>query len=785
MYGDFSDKSGIRYGENPYPYGSNYDMGIDIYMSNISGVDYLSIKLHETFMTIVEKTNVVDNTVHININIFSGSVTNKIVSVRRFGDVIGVVAPKGVVAIFPITRSGGYVDVSPETVFDDVVDPDSYASGLVSGLLAGTPIYYFVWNPTSNSVVDSVKRCLYEPDISTGANVQFGVYLAETSPGNFAPPVPAIFSSVEPTITLSISTILNVVKGTVDKSLQVGDIDVKHHVEILNGIHESKRLAGRAPMWDGITTIGVREKSIPLSDLLPNVPNGGWFFPEWYDSSLGVSASGQNGDVFRIDETSRVFDMSGVLIFDGNTAKNYIDVRSEVPVESNSPTILNNISLSITDTPISKTDVSGTNPLTYIFGTVPLATGEIDGSKLNVFGGLVSHLEPGVEDVAIVSGHPVPDGLIDGEVLTWDDDKKEWYPTLPEQGHMPPGEDQNTMFYDEEVDNGEGEDPGAWLANKILLWQKGKVVNAQNVGNRLVFDFSELALRPWDADMPGIVFRHPDGGVSGLFANIESGANSGDRLDMGFGGAGGGNFEIYGNDHGTRSGQFRVIVGQDGHWELKVHQGGTSWKTVAGISKEGRFVCGFNDTGFPGGGETYGTYPKPQHPFQVYDEEDNDSQVVAHITKEGVLKLRAEIGGIERDVTIDLGDIAEENEEAISVKLRETYVLEMEDGKLVGKKRMILCSESYGDPESVGSSDIGDGTAGQVLRWDDGEWKPTTLDQKEVVVDVEYSGGEFTATSETIECFVKPDSDTTKTVFETVEGAGKVNTATTLGHTHD
>ena len=63
-----------------------------------------------------------------------------------------------------------------------------------------------------------------------------------------------------------------------------------------------------------------------------------------------------------------------------------------------------------------------------------------------------------------------------------------------------------------------------------------------------------------------------------------------------------------------------------------------TWKTVAGITKEGRFFCGFNDTGFPGTSEASianDSLDSPAHPLQVYNESDIEPKVVGYISKEG------------------------------------------------------------------------------------------------------------------------------------------------------
>ena len=854
----YKEASAGRYGENPFPYGENYDLGISLesVVGTLDGPqelvidkEYVAIILHNSLGSVLKGASGMVNVVYVPRDNMPGGDASRTVAIRKtVSGIMGVVDDASrVLAVFPITRDGTINNDT--TVFENVLTAQNYNATIIEGLTAGTPLYYFSWDPVDKKLDSPVKRCFYEPEsVTSGQFFGIGVLVQRFPDGTYGAPFPAVVSKNSVGIYASLDTYSSFGVGEIDEELKIGELKAKWEFSVLNPDHDPSNLGsihGRIML--SIPRYSYPDKVFPLREIFPltAVAPGSVFFRGWYDPSKGVFEDGQNGEYEVISNEHYVYSMSSHLSFSALDTHAFIKLSSSTRTNTFSAALYSSMSLEVTSTqPTLGSETVGEDEQIHTLNYAVLRASIAPNGRYVVAEGWLTDDSTVIQNKGILAGRikalcieyvtidynwlpdgdedkhvltwdsnehkwvskkpadsELPDGNVDKDVLTWDEDSQEWVPEQPEQGHMPPGEDQNTMFYDEEAtpeggeegggeggDGGEGgeeEQKGAWVANKVLLWQKGKVVSGENKGNRLLFDFESLATRPWDADMPGIAFKHPSGATSGLFANIESGANAGDRLDMGFGGDGGGNFEIYGNDHNTRSGQFRIIVGEDGHVEIKVHQGGTSWKTVAGISKHGRFFCGFNDTGFPGGNETYGTYPAPQHPLQVYDEEEHDSQVVAHITKDGVLKLRAEIGEIERDVTIDLSDISEENEEAISVKLRETYVLEMEDGKLVGKKRMILCSESYGDAEEVGSANIEDGTTGQILRWTDGEWKPTSLVEQNVVTDAEYAVGEFSITTEKLECLVKSGGNATKTVFNTVEGAGKMNTGTTVGHTHN
>ena len=238
-------------------------------------------------------------------------------------------------------------------------------------------------------------------------------------------------------------------------------------------------------------------------------------------------------------------------------------------------------------------------------------------------------------------GFIVPNGTVKGQLLSWDDGSwvagllgtatgqvMKWTGTTWSAGtasSMPTGSDKNTLFYDGTT---------GWTANVKLKWDK-LATGSPSSGGVLLLDLTGCPARDWASPMPGIAFNHPSGGTCGLFANIESGSNAGARLDLGWGGANGGNFELYSNTHPTRPGEFRIIYGPNGHIEFKNFQSGTDWHVTSGLSKEGRFFCGFCDVQYPGVTGNFGTYVAPAFPLQIFNEAHQDSKIVAGVSKEG------------------------------------------------------------------------------------------------------------------------------------------------------
>ncbi len=242
-------------------------------------------------------------------------------------------------------------------------------------------------------------------------------------------------------------------------------------------------------------------------------------------------------------------------------------------------------------------------------------------------------------------GEPIwadaPDGLPDpgtaGQVLTLIAEGEELVPSWEDATALPDGTDGDTLFYDGFVAT------PAWTANPLMKFHAlERDVDDVILDGQLLFDFADAPTRAWNAPMPGVVFRHPtSGGVveSGLFANMESGTDTGPRLDMGWGGSGGGNFELYSKSHATRAGEFRVVYGGGDYGRvIFTRYNGTNWKVVGGLSKEGRFFSGLTDAVFPGvaGSDAGGTLAAPAHPFQVYNE---GTTLRASIRKDGVLHV--------------------------------------------------------------------------------------------------------------------------------------------------
>jgi len=156
---------------------------------------------------------------------------------------------------------------------------------------------------------------------------------------------------------------------------------------------------------------------------------------------------------------------------------------------------------------------------------------------------------------------------------------------------------------------------------------------------------------------------------------------------------------------------------------------------TAGITKEGRFFCGFNDTGFPGSSATVGTYAAPAYPFQVFNEASQASKIVSVITKEGrgifglggtmpsgaaahpievyneatgatcmayiskagMIRTAATVGGTAHVARLDCADISmSTGPTAQAVQLRE-MVMPYKDGSTVkGKLTQVMCGVGYG-----------------------------------------------------------------------------------------
>lgn len=177
-----------------------------------------------------------------------------------------------------------------------------------------------------------------------------------------------------------------------------------------------------------------------------------------------------------------------------------------------------------------------------------------------------------------------------------------------------------------------------WDNADTLLWDPTTVS-----GGQLTLDFSTASYRSWDTAMPGIIFKQGTA-AAGLFLNVEendgsdgfAGGTYGNRLDMGWGGKGGGNFELYSMNHAERPGEFRIVYGGSGpndaaadppygHIQFTHYAGDSVWRVKAGLSKEGRFSCGLN---------AY-TYTAPSFPLEVYNEGES---VALAVEKTGVIR---------------------------------------------------------------------------------------------------------------------------------------------------
>jgi hypothetical protein len=77
--------------------------------------------------------------------------------------------------------------------------------------------------------------------------------------------------------------------------------------------------------------------------------------------------------------------------------------------------------------------------------------------------------------------------------------------------------------------------------------------------------------------------------------------------------------------------------GAFGHIQF-THYDGTNWRVVGGLSRNGRLVCGLQETGFPGTPDatTLDDAP-PEHPLTVYNE---GTGIVLTVAADGVLRLQ-------------------------------------------------------------------------------------------------------------------------------------------------
>lgn len=386
---------------------------------------------------------------------------------------------------------------------------------------------------------------------------------------------------------------------------------------------------------------------------------------------------------------------------------------------------------------------------------------------------------------------------------------------------LPLGHNTATMFYDQYPDD---DLPEGWFENMIMTWQKERTISGVKSGGNLILDFSESGSRNSSSSMPGITMYHPGAPTIpvGIFANVET--NGGPRVDVGWGGgANGGNFELYGPT-GDRAGQFRMIIGPTGFYEFKQYNG-TTWYTIGGMSKEGRFFCGYKDTGFPGSGDATGSQgapshplqifneqtsskivsgitkegrgyfgyfgtstPAPEHPVEIYDENTSDPTLVAYISKGGKIATKKEVSGtITHVLQLDPIDINFETETAKSqtIKIREMVIPYVNGGTVKGKLTQVMCGEGYGAELELGGGSLEDGTAvGDVKVWNGTIWENVTTSTLDVVTHVDFTGGKLVQNKKSIKIIGSATNPQTTDIVSTVAGAGAVSTSSTLNHTH-
>lgn len=174
------------------------------------------------------------------------------------------------------------------------------------------------------------------------------------------------------------------------------------------------------------------------------------------------------------------------------------------------------------------------------------------------------------------------------------------------------------------------------LAGNSLQWDANY---GAGLDGSLIFNYANSPTRAWDAVMPGIKFippTDPAGALTaGLFLNFEDNDAYGNRLDLGWGGANGGNFELYSKNHDTRPGEFRIVYGGGDYGLVQfTHYDGVNWFVNSGVSKDGRWVIGLKDSVFPG--TTGSSLPAPAYPLSIYNEGTTE---IAHVTTAGNLQL--------------------------------------------------------------------------------------------------------------------------------------------------
>lgn len=721
------------------------------------------------------------------------------------GQVAGVVSSLGLVGLFSWRTSNGMLEWFPDsamTVFDEPITPAVINGTSWGGASAyeaavnGAPLYYFLWDAVNIKLNGPVRRVLPE-EVPTVTNTSdsraFGVFVPLNELGEAGTPLPAI---IRPT-----NSLLEMCLGYISEGPEV-ELRSSEDSSVKIGSAAFTDVASWGPYWatrsrsiknwsTGPSTLGDTFDYTNEFDTAVFGNTSGYFFYGWYDTELDLDDPSQNANrVFLIgaEELGLVYLLPNILTFAGGTtaAPNELFLNLS-PVAGASPSLTAVITFSLDLEPL---ELDGS-------ASALLSSAYTEGTKVFCSGQFHTALAISFIPAKDLKYHPLADGSEDGQILKWDNTLGEWragtatggtgsvgdgdtngqilvwsagasawvpgaYGATADQvlrwsgsgwtaganTAMPTGADKSTIFFD-----GPG-GTGAWTHNPILQWDKYVNSGSASTGGDLILDLTACAARPWNLPMPGIVMRHPAGGTCGLFANIESGENAGPRMDMGWGGAFGANFELYSNAHGTRPGEFRIIYGPTGHIAFTNFRGGSDWEVTAGLTKEGRFFCGFNDTGFPGGADTIGTYPVPAYPFQVYNEASHESKIVSGITKEGrgffglggtmptagvehpvevynesstpsrvvyiskagKIETRAVVSGSTHVARLDCADVAfTTGATAQAIQLREMIMPYPSGGAVKGKLTQVLCGAGYGEELSLGGTPTAPASPTQLL----------------------------------------------------------------------
>ena len=375
-----------------------------------------------------------------------------------------------------------------------------------------------------------------------------------------------------------------------------------------------------------------------------------------------------------------------------------------------------------------------------------------EGAAATIAVGSTTTLAPSTSATAVNSGTPaaaildfgIPEGVAG---------------TDGEDGMAVAGADKNTMFYDSTE----------WVANAILQWDKTAGTNG-----RLILDYSAAAVRAWNADMPGIVFKQPTGAtlVPGLYLNLENNDAYGNRLDLGWGGANGGNFELYSKEHDVRPGQFRVVYGGGdfGHIQY-THYDGTNWYVTSGLTKDGRFFCGLKETGIPGSADCTNVALRTLpllHPLEVFNETLATPDRIFWVEKTGAIWVKGSLATAPTDLPAISYKLWQDTSagETGKVKLtvsdtagtHVTHDLTAKELPLAGTTAQVLAkaSDADGDTEWATPTPIDSGTAtGQYAQWNGSKWVGVATTTVSVVTDmrVDLSGHKIEQEKKTITVF--------------------------------